>query len=299
MRRLVIACAGMLSLFGGQAMAAETDKCALKQLANLPLETLADGRVAIPLMVDGKPFFFMVDTGGVSLTMTWEQAQQLGHEVKRSSMQLIGVGGSAMNSYITVDSMVLGWMKGKNIPIYLETRGMKDVDGTMSPDILKGYDVDFDFARSIMNIFSKDHCPGTVVHWTKTGFVVIPMAVDDMGHVRIPIKVDGKEIMATLDTGAVNSLMSMRTAALLGIDQRTPGMKMVHDAGRNSFYSYPFKTLDLDGVTVSNPYITIASDSFTKDMGNDLILGMGILRQLHLYIAYGEQKLYITPALAN
>jgi hypothetical protein len=31
-------------------------------------------------------------------------------------------------------------------------------------------------------------------------------------------------------------------------------------------------------------------------MGDDVILGMGILRQLHLYIAYKEEKLYITPA---
>ncbi len=34
-------------------------------------------------------------------------------------------------------------------------------------------------------------------------------------------------------------------------------------------------------------------------MGTDLIIGLGILRLLHLYIAYKEEKLYITPALAT
>jgi hypothetical protein len=36
-----------------------------------------------------------------------------------------------------------------------------------------------------------------------------------------------------------------------------------------------------------------------QNIREPLILGVGILRQLHLYIAYKEQKLYITPALAN
>ena len=30
-----------------------------------------------------------------------------------------------------------------------------------------------------------------------------------------------------------------------------------------------------------------------------MVLGVGVLRQLHTYISYKEQKLYITPALAN
>ena len=61
----------------------------------------------------------------------------------------------------------------------------------------------------------------------------------------------------------------------------------------------PIGTLDFGGVAVTNPRIAISSDNFTKGLGNDLILGVGILRQLHLYIAYEEEKLYITPALAH
>jgi ABC-type iron transport system FetAB ATPase subunit len=30
--------------------------------------------------------------------------------------------------------------------------------------------------------------------------------------------------------------------------------------------------------------------------GNEIIIGINVLRQLHIYIAYGEKKLYITPA---
>jgi hypothetical protein len=37
-------------------------------------------------------------------------------------------------------------------------------------------------------------------------------------------------------------------------------------------------------------------------MGNaneTIVLGMNVLRRLHIYIAYGEEKLYVTPATAH
>jgi hypothetical protein len=43
------------------------------------------------------------------------------------------------------------------------------------------------------------------------------------------------------------------------------------------------------------------SDSVSHlfDSETKLILGMGILRQLHIYIAYREKKLYVTAASAH
>ena len=59
-------------------------------------------------------------------------------------------------------------------------------------------------------------------------------------------------------------------------------------------FSYPFKTMNFGNVTVNRPHIVIVPDQMYKQ--TDLILGEGILRQLHMYIAYKEKKLYLTPA---
>jgi hypothetical protein len=32
---------------------------------------------------------------------------------------------------------------------------------------------------------------------------------------------------------------------------------------------------------------------------SDIIVGMNVIRRLHLYIAYGEKTLYVTPATAH
>ncbi|HVV64152.1 MAG TPA: hypothetical protein VHC42_01690 [Rhizomicrobium sp.] len=78
-----------------------------------------------------------------------------------------------------------------------------------------------------------------------------------------------------------------------------------------------FKSLALEGVTIANPAVEIVVDlgkakvpdpSFAPQIGSrlpetehrpgfgDMVLGMDILRRLHIYIAYGERKLYVTPA---
>ena len=61
---------------------------------------------------------------------------------------------------------------------------------------------------------------------------------------------------------------------------------------------YPFKTIAFGSVQVQNPHIILVPDSESR-MGPqrwDMILGLSILRQLHLYIAYHENMLYLTPA---
>jgi hypothetical protein len=51
---------------------------------------------------------------------------------------------------------------------------------------------------------------------------------------------------------------------------------------------------------VKNPAFVLMPQSVAKVRGlPDMIIGIGILRQLHLYIAYRERKLYATPASAH
>ena len=63
-------------------------------------------------------------------------------------------------------------------------------------------------------------------------------------------------------------------------------------------YNYPFQSLSFGAVQVSHPQIQIVEDRVWYDK-TDLLLGIGILRQLHLYIAYKEGKMYLTPAMEN
>ncbi|HEU4549571.1 MAG TPA: aspartyl protease family protein [Rhizomicrobium sp.] len=281
------------------ARAADSPDCRLMRYAAIPFTTLADGRIAIPVGVDGHPASFLVDTGGVYVSMTPELAKQTGRTPKQVDRWLVGVGGSMMTTAVHVDEFTIDKLKGSGIPVYVDTRLGIDVDGTVDPDMMAKFDVDFDFAHGLMNLFSQDHCPGKVVYWARN-FVVLPMEVRvNNGHIRVPVTLEGKKVMAMLDTGSTDSVMSLKLAKALGIAEDSPDLKLTQSAGSAEqfrTYSYPFKMLDMDGIAVTNPHITVMSDAMLPGMGDDVILGMGILRQLHLYIAYKEEKLYVTPA---
>ena len=128
------------------------------------------------------------------------------------------------------------------------------------------------------------------------------MDVQPNGKVRIPVTVDGNRVMAILDTGSVTSFISMDLARKFGVTPDNKDLKLKTSYGfkdRFKEFDYPFKTLSLDGLTVNNPHIRIMSDAVLSGFGGDLTLGVSFLRQLHIYIAYKEEKLYITPAAAE
>ena len=284
------------------AQAADTQDCKLTRFASLPMSTLRDGRIAVPVGVEGHTGSFLIDTGGMSATMSRQMAADVGKEPGISRRHLIGVGGTILSSYISADDFSLGPMHGKDIRVFIDERfdGVGGMDGTLAPEMMHAFDVDFDFRHGTVNFFSQDHCPGKVVYWTNGDALVIPMDVDPNHKIRIPVMIDGTRVTAMLDTGSVTSFMSMSLANKLGVapDNKDLKLKVAYGAkGRFKQFDYPFKALSLNGLTVNNPHITIMSDAtLPAGLGDGLTLGISFLRQLHIYIAYKEEKLYITPA---
>lgn len=291
----------MSVLLAAPAVAQEKTDCALIKFSDLPITTLTDGRFTVPVTVEGRVLNFLVDTGGVSATMTGVQAFNLGLTILPTTRELRGVAKTRLNRFARVKNFSLGRLQGVDIPVYVDHYLPAGADGTLSPDMMKQFDVDIDLARGTLSLFSQKHCPGKVVHWTRSGYVVLPMTVASRsGHIEVPVTVDGKKFVALLDTGARHSIISMRAAKALGISENSPDLKLVSDADTEyKRYDYPFKVLGFDGVSVSRPRLEIVSDNFLPGRDTDMIIGNSILRRLHLYIAYGEEKLYITPALAN
>jgi predicted aspartyl protease len=284
---------------------AQGQQCDLNRFTTLPITTIPDGRFTIPAVLNGRKLDFLVDTGGVVATIDGDQAFNL--RLTSSSMYgmsytprvLKGVAGNKL-SYVTIlDTFSLGRLQGTKLAAYLDNRLPTGVDGTLSPDMMRHYDVDIDLLRGTLSLFSQKHCAGKVVYWTNSGYVVLPMDVESDGHIQVPLTVDGVKVTALLDTGARHSIVSMSLAKKIGVSENSPDLKLARGS-TDEFkrYDYPFKLLDFNGIAVSKPRLQVVSDDYLPK-GIDMLVGVSILRRLHLYIAYGEEKLYITPAGAN
>src|SRR6185312_6713722 len=127
-------------------------------------------------------------------------------------------------------------------------------------------------------------------------------------HTEIPVTVDGVSTTAMIDTGASLSAMSMKESRFLGVRENDPALvsaKRTINGKEMTTYSYPFKTVQFagigagTGVTVTNPNILIFEDSMMHNFPAELVLGISTMRQLHLYIAYKEHKMYLSPAAGH
>jgi len=299
MRWGVLLCGFLAMMTSAPGQAAEKKACKLVRFSETPITTLPDGRFTVPVVAEGRTLNFLVDTGGAVATLRNTEADNMNIQVKHTGNPLQGVAGIKLFDYAILNQFSLAGMQGHALAVYLDTRMPIGADGSLAPDMLKHFDIDMDLMRGKFGLFSQDHCPGQVVYWTKTGFVALPMELVAGGHIQVSVAIDGKKFDAILDTGARSSLISMSAANALGISEKSPDLKLGTDAdARYKVYDYPFKQLDFDGVAVVSPRLQVVSDNMLPGR-TQVLLGVGILRRLHLYIAYGEEKLYVTPAGAN
>jgi predicted aspartyl protease len=281
-------------------------KCGLTEAAEFDLSTDLSGRVSIPMTIGGHTVKLMVDTAGFVSTLTQHTVKSLGLSwVTQSREGDTYYDGELLKHYLTLHDVMLGRLKTSSIMFFVMSDGIStyDVDGMLAPDMLSAYDADFDFANSKFRLFNQDHCEGQVVYWTRQPYGVVSFHPDTLHHVVVPVLLDGKELSAVIDTGAASTVASLnQIEEKFDLNEMSPGMAILPGgSGVSSHYHYPFKTLTFDDVTVSNPDIALGYvyQSLNRPPDQTIVLGMNVLRRLHIYIAYGERKLYVTPATAH
>jgi predicted aspartyl protease len=281
--------------------------CHQTRVAALDLTTESDGLVAVPVAIDDRTFMLAVDTGAIHTVISSRVADDLQLERDLSAQVYEMVGGVPIYQIAYSHSFKVGSMTTGRVGFLVApSRALHvDTDGLFGPDAMNNYDVEIDYAHGHFNLFSQDHCPGQVVYWTRGAYAQVPMHVDENWHISVPLTMDGKPLTAFLDTGAERSIMTLGVAReVFGITPNSPGMEVKTNVSINgtrptTIYRYPFASLNLEGMAVQHPDIDIMPDEALGKGAPQLIVGAGVLRQLHLYIAYKEQMLYATPAEAK
>ena len=260
------------------------------------------------------------------------------HAIDASRIKLLSSNGTASEKFAQMDFQLgaIHFPDLQLIVMPKVGDGTPPFVGSLAGDILEHYDVEMDFAGRKLNFFSKDHCPGKVIYWKADAYAVVPVTLqiptpDDSrrgfrpysprgSHINVPVTINGKNLTAALNTSSLPSTMSTDTAKyMFGVTAESPGAVPIESPDgdpRHRMFRYTFPSLTFDEVTVSNAKFLIYPNlTGTKDPNNDFrtgtrigrvddgfggrtTIGLEVLRKLRLYVAYGERKLYITPASA-
>ncbi|HEY2067995.1 MAG TPA: retroviral-like aspartic protease family protein [Rhizomicrobium sp.] len=319
MRVLCAACFLLATLTAAQAEA-QTQDCALKRIASLDMTALPDGRFTIPVMMNDSPRAVMPDTG----SPIGELNEALAHELNLTERKILEAqdvysdNGDRADHFANLPSLKIGPDEARYTQFIIGKWTHAPFDGILGSDILRNFDVDLDFAANKFNLFSQDHCAGKVVYWAGS-YTDTPATIAHDGHIHVIMSLDGHDVDAIIDTGATWTVLNATDARqLFGIDASSPGMESIPDVDGMKAYRYRFKSLSLAGVAMPSPHIIIIPDgaalasdrslranrqeTYQQDTivrSPPLVLGMDVLRHLHLYIAYKEQKIYATAADAH
>jgi hypothetical protein len=288
----------------------------LKIVASVPLMATPDEReVFVPVSLQGQRKYMLLDTGGALDEITPQTAAALGLRSYRTpTLRFYDLRGNFVDHATVVPNFAIGNLVGHNVnfvigPDYLFA-DRSDIAGILGPGILRFYDVAVDFGARTFTLISPDHCEGKVVYWPARTVAIVPIEVlKASGHIVVPVTLDGRSINAMLDTGAHTTVLSL-SAAENDLSIHLPFMyRFQHHLMP---YQHRFASLDFGSVAVANPVVDILpglgrgprlpsptgtriADGETERLP-DMLVGMDILRHLHLYIAYREQRLYITPS---
>jgi predicted aspartyl protease len=303
MRKFTITLASAVLALSVAAAARAGEKCHLTNIATLEMGRDASGLVTMPMGTDGKTLTMLVDTGGIDSTLTNGTVHALGLGRSSLAREAMVYGGKSIAYATTANNVTLGGLKAAHLPFVILPDGVltKGNDGTIAPDILRAYDDDFDFGGNKLNLISPDHCEGMVVYWAKD-YAQLDIKIDAGGHIIVPVSFNGKVRDFTFDTGSTDTLMAWETGKeIFDIDENSPGVTTIDFEGKTA-YRYVVNTLtfgdDANGaVTIKNFRVTLVprSVSQTNEMEGS-VLGMDVLHRLHLYIAYREKHLFVTPS---
>jgi predicted aspartyl protease len=306
--------------FAMLASSAAAETCGPLQIVGQADILSTQGALLVPAKVNGLQTTMIIDTGGWYRQLFPVVSEKLNLPTTRRNLIAYDITGRKTDKTVTVADFEIGTFKAKDVPFYVPKTGIGDnIGGLMGPQLLMAVDVDLDFGGKKVNFILQDHCEGKVVYWKTPAYAVVPFTLTDTGHIRLPVELDGKKFIAMLDTGASTSAISMRAAEeSFGITKDSPGVikgDYVNGDKRAQDYRRTFDSLTIGGITLKNPTLALLPDLLRNHMLNahrpkinshidtnnealgldDVTVGLEELRHLHVYIAYKEEKLYISP----
>jgi predicted aspartyl protease len=316
--RVVCGIAFFVASLAAASPAAARECGPLKQLASTKMLMQGKYRPLLEVSLNGTPKHFLVDTGGGYTSVTPRTANELHLAVQNEATPIYNASGVASQGFTKIDSIEMGGMKTKDVYLRVWPSNI-GADGLIAPDVMKNYDVEMDFAGKKMNYFLPDHCPGKVVYWPHTDAAQVSINLVDKAHIRVPVTLDGKSLLAVIDTGATNTVITTKMGEeAFGLKPGSPDMKPAGNLNGDpnlASYTHTFGSLTLDGIGIKNLDIVAVPDRVTENSPKyrysqyggtmfiqkrmeapDIVLGMDVLKHLHLYFAFKEGELYVTSA---
>jgi TonB family protein len=276
--------------------------CHLTKRTEMPME-LVQNHYVVTALLNGRPATMMVDTGAMGSGLLFSAIESLGlaHDVDRSIV-VSGVGGQTEVQHpALVHSLKLGGVNFADVP----TPGLKmlAMDASAGPvgligaDMLSHYDVEFDFPKGVMALWSADGCKRLVPPWQGR------MASFHANRIRgnafvIPVALNGHVVRALLDTGSDATQVSREAALASGVTQEAleadkAGTRYGVSGKAMKSHLHHFDTVRIGPETFRGGGMIVTDGLQSEDI--DMLLGSDFMRRRRIWVSYTTGEVFIQP----
>ena len=195
--------------------------CKIVKIAEIPV-TIDHNRAFIDAQINGQDIKVMVDTGS-GMSFLWQnEAERLGLPMREIvSEHMYGLGGEAKTFAATAKHFQMGTFVGDQLDL---AGGGTMTDARRAPlvlgdDFFSHFTTEFDLANGVIRLFRPEDCqPVQVLYWSTTySLAELGSFANWDPQIKLNVIVNGRRVLAILDSGAGLSDIEQRVAEGAGV----------------------------------------------------------------------------------
>lgn len=298
----------------------ENKSCPMqKRLASIDVRISRNGQVLVPVSMGGHDVWMVLNLQNGLMALFGSATADWHLETIRMANggRRISYNGKTVTAMVREDFQ-LGGQGFQQWPFILVPAGDiptfsyegKPVVGELAARFLSAVDVELNLSQRNIALFDHVKCGTDAVYWGAPS-IVVPFEFDETGLPHFPMELENQEIQSSFDTSSgASRIVSDVTKKYYGFDESSPGMQ--HDLLPSGEDSPSYRAMNLtakaleikDAKIVLRPMKDCHPDRAVG--GRDGIgcrdvfgvtpfaIGTDLLRDLRVYIATQEKKIYFT-----
>ena len=312
--------AAMVQMNGDQpstTLAAESDApCNSQPAAQMTLHVKGD-QAFVSLAVNHFSLNLLLDTGDFVTSLNPSAVQRLALPASNEpSLQMTGIGGAYAAPVVEASDVQYLNQHVSNISFPVlpasEFRPEEHVDGLFGANFLSAYAVEMDFPGRKMRFFKQSaSCENNAPAWTAHA---TRLQATDAGHqlLMIPVRINGVELNALIDTGSEDTSITQEAAESLGVTPATMrGDEQITEQGLgvSTERMHKFDSISIGNATFNRPVLAVDDQASPIQQnvrvatgaaampvphgGVDVILGANFLFKKRVFIDYTQHAVFI------
>jgi predicted aspartyl protease len=260
---------------------------------------------AIQGEINGKAVNMALDTGSYRTFMLRAEMERQHISMVRQRRTEGGIGGRAATYMATLKEVAIGPARIQRIDFpVLDALDWSGFGALVGADFLSQADLELVLSENQVRFLRFHECGDrSLAYWSTEAEQVAMQHGPNSKVPLVEVSINGRKMLAAIDTGATVSLLDQRMAERLGIKPDSPGSKPAGKtngvgSGSRALWRATFDSFAIGDELVQHPRLTVVDR--TDDAGGqrtldyDMVLGRDFLTTHRVLLANSQQRVYFS-----